>query len=85
MAGGPSLDANATSQFLVCRATVRQMLDQEPDTNGRRGTILNMGSVTAQHPVARHFETHGYAASKGAIESFSRSLAVYYAPTRHSR
>ncbi len=50
-----ALDANVTSQFLVCRATVRQMLDQEPDANGRRGTILNMGSVTAQHPGAALF------------------------------
>ncbi|HYI22064.1 MAG TPA: SDR family oxidoreductase [Candidatus Limnocylindrales bacterium] len=74
------MDANATSQFLVCRAAVRQMLDQEPDVNGRRGTILNMGSVTARHPVQQHFATHGYAASKGAIESLSRSIAVYYAP-----
>ena len=74
-----AMDANVTSQFLVCRATVRQMLLHEPGASGQRGVILNMGSVIARHPVARHFETHGYAASKGAIESLSRSIAVYYA------
>lgn len=73
------IDANLTSQFLVCRAAVRRMLNQEPAANGQRGAILNMGSVIAQHPVARHFETHGYAATKGAIESFTRGIAAYYA------
>ena len=74
-----AIDTNATSIFLVCRAAVRQMLVQSPAGDGRRGVILNMSSAIAQYPVARHFVTHGYAASKGAIESFSRSLAAYYA------
>ena len=71
---------NVTSQFLVCRAAVRQMLAQEPAANGLRGVILNMSSVMARHPSSEFFATHGYAASKGAIEAFSRSLAAYYAP-----
>lgn len=70
---------NATSQFLVCRAAISQMLAQEPAPNGHRGAILNMSSVVAQTPSARYFATHGYAASKGAIESFSRALAASYA------
>jgi NAD(P)-dependent dehydrogenase (short-subunit alcohol dehydrogenase family) len=74
-----ALANNATTVFLVCRAAVRQMLAQHPLDGGRRGVILNMSSAMAQHPVALHFVTHGYAASKGAIESFSRSLAAYYA------
>ena len=41
--------------------------------------ILNMSTVTAAAPVSKHFVTHGYAASKGAIEAFSRSLATRYA------
>ncbi len=77
-----AIDNNATSIFLVCRAVARQMLTQEPTVDGSRGTILNMSSAIAQHPEARHFVTHGYAASKGAIEAFSRSLAAYYAPHR---
>ncbi|MEO8625276.1 MAG: SDR family oxidoreductase [Candidatus Limnocylindrales bacterium] len=75
-----TLANNATSQFLVCRASIRQMLAQEPAANGQKGAILNMSSTLARHPEPHHFATHGYAASKGAIESFLRALAAYYAP-----
>ena len=75
-----TLANNATSQFLVCRAAIRQMLAQEPAGNGQRGAILNMSSTLARYPEPSHFATHGYAASKGAIESFSRAMAAYYAP-----
>lgn len=74
-----TLANNATSQFLVCRAAIRQMLAQEPAENGQRGVILNMSSALARHPEPTFFATHGYAASKGAIESFSRAMAAYYA------
>ena len=70
-----TIAANATSQFLVCRAAIRQMLSQKEG-----GAILNMSSTLARHPEPTHFATHGYAASKGAIESFSRAAAAYYAP-----
>lgn len=71
--------ANARSTMLVCRAAVRQMLGQQPDARGGRGAILNMSSVLATSPSPEHFATHAYAASKGAIEAFSRSIAAYYA------
>jgi NAD(P)-dependent dehydrogenase (short-subunit alcohol dehydrogenase family) len=74
------LTNNATSQFLVCRAAIQQMLAREPWPDGRRGTILNMSSVLARHPSPEHFGTHAYAASKGAIEALTRSAAAYYAP-----
>jgi NAD(P)-dependent dehydrogenase (short-subunit alcohol dehydrogenase family) len=74
------LATNATSQFLVSRAAIRAMLAREPDATGRRGTILNMSSVLATHPAARHFATHAYAASKGAIEALTRAAAAYYGP-----
>jgi NAD(P)-dependent dehydrogenase (short-subunit alcohol dehydrogenase family) len=73
------MDANATSTFLVCRAAIRQMLAQDVRADGRRGAILNMSSVLARHPSPEHFGTHAYAASKGAIEAFSRALAATYA------
>ncbi len=73
------LRVNATSTFLVCRAAVRQMRGQQPRDGGGRGAILNMSSVLATAPSPEHFGTHGYAASKGAIEAFSRSVAAYYA------
>jgi NAD(P)-dependent dehydrogenase (short-subunit alcohol dehydrogenase family) len=65
--------ANVRSLFLVTRAAVRQMLAQGG------GTILNMSSVLAEHPAAPLFSTHAYAASKGAINSFSLALAAHYA------
>ncbi len=73
------MEANATSLFLVARAVVRQMLTQEPDDDGQRGTILTMSSALAQHPSAVHFATHAYAASKGAIEGLTRAMAAHYA------
>ena len=72
---------NVTSQMLVCRAAVRQMLAQEAGAGGHRGVILNMSSVLARHPSPRFFSTHAYAASKGAVESLSRSMAAFYAPS----
>ncbi len=73
------LSTNATSQFLVARAALQRMLAQEPDANGSRGTILLMSSVLAQFPAAEHFGTHGYAASKGAIDGLARATASTYA------
>lgn len=75
-----TLTANATSQFLVARAAVRRMLGQAPDAGGSRGSILLMSSTLATRPVAAHFATHAYTASKGAIEALARALAAYYAP-----
>lgn len=74
------LAANATSQFLVARAAIRRMLDQAPAPNGLRGALLLMSSTLASHPAPGYFETHGYAASKGAVESLARALAASYAP-----
>lgn len=75
-----AMAANARSQFLVCRAAVRRMLEQEPDARGGRGTLLTMSSALATHPASTHFATHAYAASKGAIEALTRAVAAYYAP-----
>ena len=39
-----------------------------------------MSSVLARCPAAEHFGTHGYAASKGAIDGLARAAAATYAP-----
>src|SRR4051812_29821205 len=70
-----TLDTNVRSMFLMCRAALRYWLQA-----ARPGVILNMGSVLAFSPEARHFSTHAYAASKGAVVSMSRAMAAYYAP-----
>ncbi len=74
--------ANATSQFLVARAAVLRMRGQDPDARGSRGAILLMSSVLATRPAPAYFGTHGYAASKGAIEGLARSTAATYAADR---
>ena len=79
------ITANATSQFLVARAAVRRMLAQAPDAGGSRGSILLMSSTLATRPVPAHFATHGYAASKAAIEGLTRAMAATYARGRHPR
>jgi NAD(P)-dependent dehydrogenase (short-subunit alcohol dehydrogenase family) len=77
-----TLDANARSMFLSCRAQLAQMLGQEPGPDGRRGAILNMASVLAFSPSPALFATHAYAASKGAILAMTRSMAARYAPQK---
>jgi len=77
-----TLDANVKSMFFMCRAALQRMLEQPVAANGLRGTILNMASVLGFAPQARHFATHAYAASKGAILAMSRSMAAYYAPQK---
>ncbi|TAK23782.1 MAG: SDR family oxidoreductase [Chloroflexota bacterium] len=75
-----TIASNLTSMFLVCRAVVRHMLDQDWGPGGERGAILNMASVLAFSPSAPLFGTHAYAASKGGIISLSQSMAAYYGP-----
>ncbi len=70
-----TLEANAKPTFLMCRGAVRHWLQ-----TGRGGAILNMASVLAFSPEARHFSTHAYAASKGAVISMSQAMAAHYAP-----
>ncbi len=75
-----TLDTNVKSQFLMCRAVLNQLLAQGVGENGSRGSILRMASVLGFSPEAKHFATHAYAASKGAIIGLSKSMAAYYAP-----
>jgi NAD(P)-dependent dehydrogenase (short-subunit alcohol dehydrogenase family) len=75
-----TMDTNAKTTFLMSREVLKQMLQQEIDEAGLRGTILNMSSVLADSPEPNHFAAHAYAASKGAIVALTKSLAAYYAP-----
>ncbi len=75
-----TLDTNVKSMFLLCREVIKQMLQQDLNEAGLRGTILNMASVLGFSPEPKHFASHAYAASKGAIISLSKSMAAYYAP-----
>jgi NAD(P)-dependent dehydrogenase (short-subunit alcohol dehydrogenase family) len=75
-----TMDTNAKTTFLMCRAVLQQMLQQDVTETGLRGTILNMASVLAFAPEPKHFASHAYAASKGAIISLTKAMASYYAP-----
>ena len=77
-----TLEINLRSQALTCRAVVRQMLAQEPNASGTRGSILLMGSVTASDPVPAFFATHAYAAAKGATTALMTTMAATYATRR---
>jgi NAD(P)-dependent dehydrogenase (short-subunit alcohol dehydrogenase family) len=77
-----TLAINLKSQALTCRAVVRQMLGQESNSSGTRGSILLMGSVTATDPVPAFFATHAYAAAKGATTALMTTMAATYANDR---
>ncbi len=77
-----TLAVNLKSMFLLSRCVLRQMLRQPVGPNGLRGTVLNMGSVSAFSPQADYFATHAYAAAKGGVVSLSLAMAAYYAPRK---
>jgi NAD(P)-dependent dehydrogenase (short-subunit alcohol dehydrogenase family) len=77
-----TLALNLRTQALVCGAVVRQMLAQEPNESGTRGSILLMGSVTATDPVPQLFGTHAYAAAKGATTALMTAMAATYLSDR---
>ncbi len=76
------LDSNARGTFLTNREAVKQMLRQEIDGHGLRGTILNTGSVLGRSPSPEFFGTYAYAASKGALRAMTISAASHYACDR---
>lgn len=62
---------NVNGVVNVCREATRRMLGQ------RSGSIVTISSVAAQRPGRGQ---SNYAASKGAVESLTRALAVELAP-----
>jgi 3-oxoacyl-[acyl-carrier protein] reductase len=67
------LDTNVTGLFNVTRAVAPHMTAQ------RSGTIVNLSSVAATRGGRGQ---SNYAASKGAIEAFTRAMAVELGPRR---
>jgi NAD(P)-dependent dehydrogenase (short-subunit alcohol dehydrogenase family) len=64
------LDVNLTGVFRMTRAVLPQMLKQQ------RGVIVNISSIASLVGIPT---LSAYAASKGALDSLTRSLAVDYA------
>ncbi len=69
-----TLEANLGTLFRCARAEVRALLAQ-----GAGGAIVNVSSVLALVGGDEAFQTHAYAAAKGAIVALTRSMAVAYA------
>ncbi|MFT6203860.1 MAG: NAD(P)-dependent dehydrogenase (short-subunit alcohol dehydrogenase family) [Spirosomataceae bacterium] len=69
-----TMELNLTSIMLSNQAAVKYFLE-----NNISGSILNLGSVLGYRPSKTYFSTHTYAAAKGAIIAFSKSIAAYYA------
>jgi 3-oxoacyl-[acyl-carrier protein] reductase len=62
------IDTNLNGTFAFCRAVAAQMALKQ-----RSGRIINISSVAAEHVNAGQCN---YAASKGAVNAFTRALAV---------
>ncbi|MDF2826744.1 MAG: oxidoreductase [Mycobacterium sp.] len=71
------LDVNVTGTFLVVREVLRTMIDGDGDGDGG-GSVVLCGSPAATVGFAAGGAT-AYGASKGAISSMVRTLAVDYA------
>jgi 3-oxoacyl-[acyl-carrier protein] reductase len=65
------ISTNLLGVVACCREASRRMV------NRRTGTIITLSSVAAQRPGRGQ---SNYAASKGAVEAFTRSLAVELGP-----
>jgi NAD(P)-dependent dehydrogenase (short-subunit alcohol dehydrogenase family) len=69
-----TLETNLGTLFRCARAEVRHLLAQ-----GTGGAIVNVSSVLGLVGGGEGFQTHAYAAAKGAIVALTRSMAVAYA------
>ncbi|WP_100011245.1 SDR family NAD(P)-dependent oxidoreductase [Lentibacillus sediminis] len=67
------MDVNMTSIFLTCREAAFYMKKQQ------QGKIVNVGSVSTTRPRPG---LQSYVASKGAVEAFSKALALELAPNQ---
>lgn len=65
------IDINATAIFLTSREAVKYMKET------KNGSIINVGSVSVTRPRPG---LQSYVASKGAVEAFSKALALETAP-----
>ncbi|MPY88272.1 MAG: SDR family oxidoreductase [Luteitalea sp.] len=65
------LQVNLISPFLICKAAIADMLSR-----GVAGRIVNIASIQASMPLPHYAP---YAASKGGLISFTKSLAIEYA------
>jgi glucose 1-dehydrogenase len=76
------ISVNLTGQFLVTQAAAKQFVKQNPDSKNSEeaiGKIICMSSVHDMIPWAGHVN---YAASKGGVLMFMKSIAQELAPLK---
>ncbi|MCJ1271349.1 hypothetical protein MMC22_011249 [Lobaria immixta] len=71
---------NLRGVFLGCKFACAQFLNQELDSNGRRGWIVNTASMLGL--VGMSGGAAAYCASKGAVVNLTKQVAVDYAKDR---
>lgn len=69
------LDVNLTGTFLVVRAALRRMVDQDPDERGARGAIVTLASIEGLEGTAGG---SAYNASKGGVVLLTKNVAIDY-------
>ncbi len=63
---------NVKSLYLTCRAILPIMVSQ------KKGAIINVSSIASTHSLG--YSCISYSASKGAVNAFTRDIALNYAP-----
>jgi NAD(P)-dependent dehydrogenase (short-subunit alcohol dehydrogenase family) len=87
-----TMDINAKSVFLGCKYAINQMLKQDLHPSGDRGWIINMSSIMGMiagpenrkpscfnYLIILKSNSASYCASKGAVSSLTRQVALDYA------
>ncbi|KAG8627017.1 hypothetical protein KVT40_004500 [Elsinoe batatas] len=70
------LHVNLTVPFILCRDVGAHMLLQEPDAQGSRGKIINVGSLLS---FQGGITVPAYAASKGGVAQLTKALSNEWA------
>ncbi|MBT9176940.1 MAG: 3-oxoacyl-(acyl-carrier-protein) reductase FabG [Firmicutes bacterium] len=73
-----NMNVNAKGVFLCSQAVARQMVQQEPNSEGIRGKIINTASMAGKRGAVP-FLAH-YVASKFAVVGLTQAMAVELAP-----
>jgi NAD(P)-dependent dehydrogenase (short-subunit alcohol dehydrogenase family) len=69
------IDINLTGTWLVAKHAIAQMLEQDRNADGERGSIVNLASVEGLEGTAGG---SAYNASKGGVVLLTKNLAIDY-------
>jgi NAD(P)-dependent dehydrogenase (short-subunit alcohol dehydrogenase family) len=72
------LAVNLTGTYVVARAALGRMVDQEPDEAGQRGSIVTLASIEGLEGTAGGSV---YNAAKGGVVLLTRNMALDYGPS----